>query len=136
MGDRLATIDMRGKVRTAVLLLSVGSWSPSNTMRPGPRPISVSSGILIHPALSLHQSGGKLGAVPLEGAAGSPTNTMSPGPRPMCLPSGILIQPFGHNRHGPKIGGSAPVSDEELGSHLTACGLADFYLQRSGMLIQ
>ena len=42
------------------------------------------------------------------GGAGSPSNTMSPGPRPTSVPSGILIiQPFGHNRHGPKIGGCA-----------------------------
>jgi len=29
----------------------VGSWSPSNTMKPGPRPTSLPSGILIHPAV-------------------------------------------------------------------------------------
>jgi len=32
------------------------------------------------------------------------------------------IQPFGHNRHGPKIGGCAPFGGEELGPHLTQCG--------------
>jgi len=36
-------------------------------------------------------------------------NTMWPGPRPIFVPSGILIHPavwpFGHNRHGPEIGG-------------------------------
>ena len=44
--------------------------------------------------------------------AGSPSNTMSLGLRPISLPSGILIHPavwqFGHNGHGPKIGGCAP----------------------------
>ena len=40
------------------------------------------------------------------GGAGSPSNTKSPGPRPNSIPSGIFIQPFGHNRYGPKIGGS------------------------------
>jgi len=34
------------------------------------------------------------------------------------------IQPFGHNRHGPKIGGCGPfLAGEELGPHLTQCGI-------------
>ena len=41
--------------------------------------------------------------------AESPSNTMSPGPRPTSVGSGIFKQPFGHNRHGPKIGGCAPL---------------------------
>jgi len=42
-----------------------------------------------------------------EGAgAGSPSNTKSPGPRPLSVPSGI--QSFGHDGHGPKIGGLCP----------------------------
>ena len=65
------------------------------------------------------------------GGAGSPSNTMSPRLRPTSVPSGILIQPFGHNRHGPKIGGSAPFLGGgavpffggELGPHLTESGL-------------
>ena len=53
--------------------------------------------------------GRKVGVLcPFLGRAGSPSNTMKPGPRPTSVPSGILIQPFGHNRHGPKIGGCAP----------------------------
>jgi len=49
-------------------------------------------------------------AVPLSrgGGAGSPSNTLWPGPRSTSVPSTILIwsvQPFGHNRHGAKIGG-------------------------------
>jgi len=57
----------------------------------------------------------KLGAVPLLGGAATPSNTTSPGPRFTSVPSGILIhpllQPFGHNRHGPKIGcGMSPFS--------------------------
>jgi len=32
------------------------------------------------------------------------------------------MQPFGRNRYGPKIGGYAPLGEEELGSHLTQCG--------------
>jgi len=44
MGDRLATTDMGEK-------WVGGAGSPSNTMSPGPRPISVpsASGVLIHP---------------------------------------------------------------------------------------
>ena len=49
-----------------------------------------------------------------EGRAGSPSNTMSLGLRPTS---------FGHNRHGPKIGGSPLLGEGELGSHLTQCRL-------------
>ena len=34
----------------------------------------------------------------------------------------LSIQPFGHNRHGLKIGGCAPFGEDELGPHLTQCG--------------
>jgi len=50
MGDPLATIDMGRKVGAAMPLY-VGAGSPSNTMSPRPRPISVPSGILIHPTV-------------------------------------------------------------------------------------
>jgi len=47
--------------------------------------------------------------------AGSPSNTMWPGPKATSTPGGILIhpavQPFGHNGHGPKIGGCAPFGE-------------------------
>jgi len=49
MGDRLATIDMGRTLGAAPLLARAGS--PSHTMSPGPRPTSISSGILIHPAV-------------------------------------------------------------------------------------
>ena len=32
------------------------------------------------------------------------------------------MQPLGHNRHGPKIGGFAPLGEGELGPHLTQRG--------------
>ena len=35
------------------------------------------------------------------------------------------IQPFGHNRYGPKIGGSAPLGEGQLGPQ---CGQAEAYL--------
>jgi len=54
MGDRLVTID-KGQKLGAVPLLGVGyrggAGFPSNTMSPGPRPNSVSSGILIYPTV-------------------------------------------------------------------------------------
>jgi len=36
--------------------------------------------------------------------AGTPSSIMWPGPRSTSVPSGVFIQPFGHSRHGPKIG--------------------------------
>jgi len=33
------------------------------------------------------------------------------------------IQPFGHNKHGPKIGGVPFLGERELGPHLAKCGL-------------
>jgi len=35
----------------AVPLSPGGSWVPSNAMWPGPRPTSIPSGILVHPAI-------------------------------------------------------------------------------------
>jgi len=46
----LATTDIGLKGGPAVSLLR-GSWVPSNTMWPGPKPTSVTSGILIHPTI-------------------------------------------------------------------------------------
>jgi len=73
-----------------------GVGSPSNTMSPGPKPTSIPSGILIHPAvLATIDMGRKLGALPPlgEAEAGFPSNTMSLGPSPTSLLSGILIHP-------------------------------------------
>ena len=44
--------------------------------------------------------------------------------RPPCQVASWSIQPFGHNRYGPKIGGSAPFGGGELASHLTQCRLS------------
>ena len=54
IGDRLATADMGQKWEGAAVPLFLGggrAGSPSNTMSPGTRPISVPSGILIHPTV-------------------------------------------------------------------------------------
>ena len=50
MGDRLATIHI-GRKEGAAVPLSGGAGSPSNTMWHGPRSTSVSSRILINPAV-------------------------------------------------------------------------------------
>jgi len=63
------------------------------TQSPGPRPTSVPSGILIHPAVWPQQTSAEnLGCAPF-GGAGSPSNTMWQGPRPTCVPSFVLIRP-------------------------------------------
>ena len=102
MGDRLATIDMDRKVGGCCALFRGWAGSPSNTMWPGPRPTSILSGILIHPAVLPQyiwpKSGVCCSASPFLGeggelGAGSPSNTMWPGPRPTSLSSGILIHP-------------------------------------------
>ena len=66
-----------------------GAGSPSNTMSPGPRPTSIPSGILMHPAVWPQQTWAENwgGAVPVT------SNTMWPGLRPTSIPSGILICP-------------------------------------------
>jgi len=51
------------------------------------RPTSVSSGILIHPAVWLQRTWATLGG------AGSPSKTVWPGPRPTLVPSFIMIRP-------------------------------------------
>jgi len=48
MGDRLATIDMGGKLGAGYGPFG-GAGFPCDTMWPGPRPTFVPSGMLIHP---------------------------------------------------------------------------------------
>jgi len=73
--------------------------SPSNTMSPWPRPTSVPSYIVIHPAAVWSQyrpMGQKVGAASVLETV-SPSNTMWPGPRPIprptSVPSYIVIHP-------------------------------------------
>jgi len=49
MGNPLATINMGRKLGAVPHFL--GRCAPSNTISSGPRPISIPSGILIHPAV-------------------------------------------------------------------------------------
>jgi len=96
ISDRLATIGMGrevGRPGAAVPLSVDGAGSPSNTMSPWPRPTSVPSYIVIHPAAVWSQyrpMGQKVGAASVLETV-SPSNTMWPGPRP--VPSGIVIHP-------------------------------------------
>jgi len=80
--------------------------SPSNTTWPQPRPTSVSSGILIHPAVWPQQTWAENcgGCAPLGGWAGSPSNTMWSGTRPTSITSGILIHLALWPHMGQKVG--------------------------------
>jgi len=49
--SRLATIDMGRKLGALPLFWVEGAGYPSNTVSLGPRPASLPSGILIHPAI-------------------------------------------------------------------------------------
>ena len=93
--------------------------SPCNTMRPGPRLTFVPSGILIHSAVWPQHMGRNWGLCPLgRGGAGSPSNTTLGRGLPSHQVASWSIQPYGLNKHGPEIGGSAPFGEGELGPHL------------------
>jgi len=69
-----------------------GEAGPHITQSPGPRPTSIPSGILVHPAVSPQRTWAEDLVGPFMGeGAGSPSNTMSPRLRPISVPSGILM---------------------------------------------
>jgi len=106
--------------------LKGAAGSPSNTMWPGPRPTSITSGILIHPANWPQQTWVEnwRAVLPLLGGAGSPCNTMWRGLRPTPVPSGILIHAAVWPQHEPKLGVLClPFWEGEWGLHLTQCRL-------------
>jgi len=74
-----------------------GSWVPSRTMSPVPRPSYLHAKWHFDPCslLATINMGRKLGALlPFWGrGTGPPSNTKSPGLRPTSMPSGILIHP-------------------------------------------
>jgi len=91
MGDPLATIHMGRKGEGCCVPFGRGAGSPSNTTSPGPRPTSVPSGILIHPAIWPQQTCAENWvAVPLLGGGWCPCKTMWLGPRHTSTPSFIL----------------------------------------------
>jgi len=67
MGDRLTTIDMGRKLGGSASFMGRGARSPSTQCPLGPRPSSLPSGILIHPAIWPQQIWAENwgGAVPL-----------------------------------------------------------------------
>ena len=106
MGDRLATINMGRKVGAgSCARFCRGAGYPSNTMSPGPRPLPPSS------HLATIDMGQKVGLLCPFWEEVGPHLTQCGLDR--CLPlyqvASWSIQPFGHNRHGPKIGGGAAV---------------------------
>jgi len=109
----VATIDTGRKEGGCCAPFSLGAGSPCDTMWPGPRSTSVPSGVFIHPAVCPQKRmGRKLGAVPLLGVAElRPHLTQRRlGRLPLYKVASWSIQPFGHNKHGPKIGwGLCPV---------------------------
>jgi len=77
-----------------------GDESPSNTMLPGPRPTSVPSGILIHPAIWPQQTWAESwGLYPFRGGELGPhlTQCCLGWGLPPCQVSSWSIQPLGHN---------------------------------------
>ena len=71
-----------------------GAGSPSNTKSPGPKPTSIPSGILIHPAIWPLQIWPKIGGyAPLGEGSWVPIQHSVARPRPTCMASFILIRP-------------------------------------------
>ena len=106
-----------------------GAGSPSKTKSPGPRPTSIPSGILIDQShLATTDMGRKLGLWPFGQGRWVPCilQLAQCGLGRGLLPYQVAysyMQPFGHTRHGPKIGGFRPLGKGELGPHLTQCRL-------------
>ena len=92
--SHLATTDMGRKLGIPPPFGGGGAGFPSNTMSLGLRPMSLPSGILIHPAIWPQQIWAENWELCtfVEGKLG-PHSTMWPGPRPTSTPSGILIHP-------------------------------------------
>ena len=102
--SRLATTDMGRKLGGCDPMGVAGS--PSNTVFPGTRPTSLPSGILIHRAISPQRTRGrKLGTCAPFGEELGPRLTQCGRHYSPYQAASWSIQPFGHNRHGPKIGG-------------------------------
>ena len=93
--SRLATTDMDQKLGESECAFYLGIVGSHRTKSPGPRPTSIPSGILVHPAvwpqLTLAENWGC--SLFRGGGAGSPSNTMSSRLRPTSIPSGILMHP-------------------------------------------
>jgi len=98
------------KIECALFLGVAGS--PSNTKTPGPRPTSIPSGILVHPAVWPQRTLVKnWGLAPLGEEELAPHLTQCRVGRglPPYQVASWSMQPFGHNRRGPKIGRAPPL---------------------------
>ena len=72
----------------------VGSWVPSNTIWPGPKPPSAPSGILVHLAVWPQQTWAEnWGCAPFWRGAWSTSNTMRARPRPTYLRAKFHLDP-------------------------------------------
>ena len=114
----------------AVPLFRWGFRTPSNTMSLWPRPTSLPSSILIHPAIWPQQIWAENwgdGLCLFEGGAGLPSNTMWPGPRPTCVPSCILAtiqQRYTHYRQT----GQTVYTNVRFANHYLSSFLENFKL--------
>jgi len=119
MGNPLATIDIDQKEGSCCAFGGGGVGSPSNTMWPGPTPISVPSGILIDPPsrLATTDMNRKLGGgcCVLFLGSWSPITHLT---QYVTWAEAYLCTKW--HRHGPKIGGCAR-GGRGLGPHLTQC---------------
>jgi len=134
-----AVADMGGHARAksawkqgaAVSLSVVAAGSPSHTMWPGLRPISIPRGILTMQPLGHNRHGPKSGGqalfVPLFGRQLGPHLTQCCLYRhlPPYQVASWSIQPLATTHMGQNLGGRAvpPFLEGELGPHPTQCGL-------------
>jgi len=90
---------------------SEGGLGPHMTQSPGPRRASVLTGTLVHPATI--EMGRKFrGPAPIwENQLVPVTQSYLGRGLPPYQVASEVVQPFGHNRHGPKIGGCANSGD-------------------------
>ena len=105
--------------------------SPSNTVWPGPKPASVPSGFFIHIAVCQNtwDENWREGLCPFCGEVGPYLTQCGQGRGlPPYQVASSSIQPFNHNRHGPKIGGCAPLEEEGAGSPSNSVAWAEAYL--------
>jgi len=112
---------MGRKFGGCVPFLGGGAWSPSNTMWLGPRPTSVPSGILIHPAVRPQQTWVENGGLCFLGGAG-----------PHLTQCGLGLGRLGRGLP-PCQGHLDPfsrLSTIDIGRKLESCGVS--VVQRSG----
>ena len=111
--SRLATIDMGWILGVGLCPFYGGGRAryPPDTKSPGPKPTFIPCGILVHQAAWPQWTWAEnWGCAPLGRGAGFHLTQchLGWGLPPYQMVS-WCIQPFGHNRHGPKVGGAVPI---------------------------